>query len=191
MAIKTWSSGEVLTASDLNTYAGNPGLVYVTSGPLSGTATNFASCFSATFTNYLITVDQVQASASANIYIRYLSGTTPANTTDYFWATMRLNQSNVGGNTASISQTFAFTGFGMDSANGVPIGSIKMDIYAPQVSVRTFFYAGAVAFGSGETQVATTAVRHNLVASYDGIQFLTNSAATMGGNVTVYGYRKA
>jgi len=56
MAIKTFTTGEVLTASDTNTYLANSGLVFVSSTTI-GTAVSsvtVSNCFSSTYTNYKI-----------------------------------------------------------------------------------------------------------------------------------------
>jgi len=180
-----FSVGQVLTAAHMDAV----GLWKVDSGTLSGATTNFEGCFTDDFTNYLITIDQVQVSGSANIYLKLMNGSSVTTGNDYFWATVRLNQSNVASNTASATQPLGFTGFGHDGANNVPIGLIKLDVFAPKVAVRTLIKTASVAYGGSETQTADGAVRHNLVNAYDGIQFLTNTAVTMGGNVTIYGYR--
>ena len=50
MAIKTFTTGEVLTAADTNTYLANSGLVYVASGTVAAnTALNFTSLITASF----------------------------------------------------------------------------------------------------------------------------------------------
>jgi hypothetical protein len=56
MAIKTFTTGELLSSSDTNTYLANSGLVYVTSATI-GTAVSsvaVANAFSATYDNYKI-----------------------------------------------------------------------------------------------------------------------------------------
>ena len=52
MAVKTFSVGETLTASDTNTYLTNGGLVYITEGTASNTsAVDVNSVFSSTYDN--------------------------------------------------------------------------------------------------------------------------------------------
>ena len=54
MAVKTFTTGEVLTASDTNTYLANAGLVYITSTSVgTGGSLTVSNCFSATYNNYL------------------------------------------------------------------------------------------------------------------------------------------
>ena len=67
MAIKTFTTGELLTASDTNTYLANSGLVYVKSQTIGGvgvTSVDITNAFSATYDNYLVTVTDVDSSAA-------------------------------------------------------------------------------------------------------------------------------
>lgn len=190
MAVKTFTAGSVLTASDTNTYLANAGLVYITSGTLSSTSKDFAGCFTSTYTNYRIVLDSVQTSGNADIYARMLSSTTPATGADYNWAILGYNSNAAATNSNASANTLAYTGFTQIGAANTVIGAIVFDIYGPQLAQRTFATTQAVAY---DTYFSTRAGmwEHNLTTAYDGIRFLTNSAVTMGGNVTIYGYRKA
>ena len=67
MAVKTFTTGEVLTASDTNTYLNNGGLVYI-SGTTVGTGVSsvtVSSAFSSTYDNYRVIINNVDASADA------------------------------------------------------------------------------------------------------------------------------
>jgi hypothetical protein len=69
-----WSSGEVLTAADLNAYAG---LILVKTQTI-GTAVSsvtVSDAFSSTFDNYLVAVDGVTSSTNTGATM-YLSGAT-------------------------------------------------------------------------------------------------------------------
>ena len=70
MAIKTFSSGEVLTASDTNTYLNNGGLVYIAGGSATNTsALDVNSVFSSTYDNYRVVLQT--ASRSTLQYARF------------------------------------------------------------------------------------------------------------------------
>ena len=58
MAIKTFTTGEVLTAADTNTYLANSGLVLVKSQTIgTGVASvTISDAFSTTYDNYRITI---------------------------------------------------------------------------------------------------------------------------------------
>lgn len=79
MAVKTFTSGEVLTASDTNTYLNNGGLVYITGGTSSGAnAFTVSNCFTSAYTNYQLVVD-LTGSATSEIHIQLtISGTATA-----------------------------------------------------------------------------------------------------------------
>jgi hypothetical protein len=65
MAIKTFTTGEVLTASDTNTYLANSGLVYITSATLSATALD--GIFTSDYDNYRIVISNIDQSGSAGL----------------------------------------------------------------------------------------------------------------------------
>jgi hypothetical protein len=187
MTFPVFVSGEVLRATDMNAV----GLWRVGGGALSGTTTNFEGVFTSDFTNYLITLDNLQMSATADIYLRMLNGSSAANTADYFWAFLGLTDAGGNVNSQAASQTVGFIGFSQGSANNIAIGSSRIDVFSPALAARTFFKCATVAYPSGNTATRDGVIRHNLTSSYNGIQFVTASAATMGGNVSIYGYRKA
>ena len=190
MAIKTFTTGEVLTASDTNTYLANSGLVYVASGALSSTATNFAGCFTSTYTNYRVVIDSISFNATGYLYYQLLDGTTPATAGNYFWAMSGYKATAVAYNNANQSQTFGYFGTTNVGANGLVIGSCSWDICGPQLAQRTLM-TGQGAGVDSEYFHLSGMNSHNLTTAYTGIRFLTNSATTFTGNVNIYGYRKA
>jgi hypothetical protein len=190
MAIKTFTTGEVLTAADTNTYLANSGLVYIDTKTLSTNTTDLVGCFTSTYTNYLLVGNSLQMNSTADIYFQMLSGSTPATTADYFFAFIGILDTGTTSNNSGASQTVGFTGFTNNGANGVPIGAFNLNVYAPQLAQRTFVKSSCASY---PTTSATKegSNRHNLATSYDGIRFTTQTAATMGGTITIYGYRKA
>jgi hypothetical protein len=187
MPVPDFSPGEVLTAAAMDSI----GLWRVGGGALSGSATNFQGVFTSNYTNYLITLDNLQLSGTADLGIRMLSGATPIFTTDYFYAFTGLNTSGVAANQNGASQTLAFIGFSQSGANNIPIGSSRIEVFSPALAARTFFKCASIAYPGSDTATRDGAIRHNITTSYDGIQFLPNAGVTMGGNVSIYGYRKA
>jgi hypothetical protein len=190
MAIKTFTTGEVLTAADTNTYLANAGLVYIDTKTLSTATTDLVGCFTSTYTNYLLVGNSLQTNSTADIYFQMLSGSTPATTADYFFAFLGLRSSNVTSNNAGASQTVGFTGFTNNGANNLPIGAFNLDVYAPQLAQRTFVKSSCTSYPTEMTTKDGTNL-HNLTNAYNGIRFTTQTAATMGGTITIYGYRKA
>ena len=85
MAIKTFTTGEVLTASDTNTYLANAGLVYITSASAtSGTTLNIDNIFSSSYRSYRIVLDDVRiVSGVTGLGIQLRVGGATNNTTYY------------------------------------------------------------------------------------------------------------
>jgi hypothetical protein len=167
----------------------NPdGLELITTGTLSGTGTNFVGCFTSLYTNYRIVIDSVSVSSSADIYWQMLDNSTAITSANYSWGMYGITENNVGLNTAFAGSTSGFTGMTSNLANTI-LCSASIDICGPQLAQRTLATASAVGYSSAffSRQGFT---HHNLTTAYNGIRFLTASAATMTGNVSIYGYRK-
>jgi hypothetical protein len=185
MPVPDFSPGEVLTAAAMD----QVGLYKVAEGTLSSTATSFEDCFSSDFNNYRIVVDQISLSASGEIFWRILSGSTPE-ITFYRFAYLGYTTSAATANLNNNSATLASTGFSTSvGVDGIIVGSFTMDIFGPAIAQRTFAQNHAMAFPNGNAMRIGGSL-HNATTAYDGIQFLTNTAVTMSGNVRIYGYRK-
>jgi hypothetical protein len=185
MTFPSFGAGEVLTATDMNAV----GLWKVASGSLSSTSTNFVGCFTTDYDNYLIVLDKVDVSSAADIYIRFLNGSTPDIGANYFWAYVGYTISAGGVNSnAGTGQTIGFTGI-TSSVGAEILSSATMTCYSPKLVQRTFISSSALSYPT-QFAVRNGMTHNNSSTSYDGIQFLTSSAATMSGGVTIYGYRK-
>jgi hypothetical protein len=192
MAIKTFTTGEVLTAADTNTYLNNGGLVYVTSGTQSGTtALNVDGCFTSTYQNYRIILNAIQVSTAARaLRLQFRAGgVTNANMFyDYAYNGYRANGTT--NNTGLAAQSFAEIGTYIDTFANATLGACTIDVLNPQVTDRTMSlviaqgYEGAYAYRSGGF-VQGEAV------SFDGFRITLSGTGNVGFNYTVYGYRKA
>jgi hypothetical protein len=185
MPVPNFSPGEVLTANAMD----QVGLWKIASGALSGTATNFAGCFPTDFTNFRIVIDQIVFDAApAELYYQFLNGTTAVNS-NYRYAYLGLNALNTSQNAnQNTVQTVAWTGIGINAFPNLVLATLTLDVIAPNVASRTFAHTSAIYFDS------TNAFRvglsmNNATTAFDGIRFLTNSAAQFTGKVTIYGYR--
>ena len=184
MAIKTFTTGEVLTAADTNTYLANSGLVYITSGTLSS-AVNFVGCFSSTYTNYRIVVNvDTHSGGAANVLAFPLVGSTP-NTTAGNYFMVGQEQAYNSASLVTFANNGASAGWAVGRLSGDGASAIfYTEIMNPYASVKTFFKTeyvdGSYSGRTGGLLSVTT--------SYDGIRF---TGPTMTGTVTIYGYRKA
>lgn len=190
MAIKTFTTGEVLTASDTNTYLANSGLVYVTSqtftGSSSPTVISFNNCFTSSFTNYRIVLNLNGGTAGAYASFRLRSGGSDRSTNDYFMAGYYSTWS--GGltsyNAGSLSSMAAVGSWSSSIASACTI-----DIFSPAVSGdRTNWSSRLVDAGAGSVYSRDTV--YAVTEAQDGFTVFSSSG-TMSGTITVYGYRKA
>ena len=183
MAVKTFSVGEVLTASDTNTYLNNGGLVYITAttvGSAVSTAT-VSNCFSSTYANYRVIISGINASVNGtSLFIRFDAG----GTTNYY-SSVYYDQ-YTGTDTATLRRNGAASGgIGVTGANSDT--SVSIDIYNPNGTTRknwsgTFASDGWQGWCGGLSIAAT---------QYTDLTILCNSGTMTGGTIRVYGYRQA
>jgi len=181
MAVKTFTTGEVLTASDTNTYLANSGLVYVTSASLSGqTGVNIDNCFTSTFRNYLIVADFTTSASETVIYQMRSGGTTnTGSNTDSLQTYMIWGSTTVYANQLT-NQNYAYFGYGNTNGAGV-----ALTLFGPQLAKYTY--------SASENPMAdyrsTSWSKHNVATQYDGIRIASYGTNTITGRILVYGYR--
>lgn len=188
MATKTFSVGEVLTASDTNTYLANAGLVYVTSTTVGSgvSSVNITSCFSSTFDNYLISIAGVTSTGGngGTINFKLLSGSTP--TTSGFYGNTFYCVS--GGAGAMANAPFGNTSYGeVCSISTSTLNAGVMQLQQPFLAQ----YTRSQHQSADNNYVRWNSMVHAAETSYDGIQLLPSAGTITGGTITVYGYRKA
>jgi hypothetical protein len=184
MAVKTFTTGEVLTASDTNTYLNNGGLVFVKQVTV-GTAVasvDVTSCFSADYDNYVVSYSGITTSSAAAFYGYLLSGTTPTSSGVY-GNTFYIVTGAAGAlsNSARSNSTYFECGSHRngDGNNGtVCINGPFLTQYT-----RISFISTASDYwrlGSDNHQAAT---------SYNGFRLQAGGGTMTGGKIAVYGYR--
>tara|TARA_R110000822_G_scaffold151166_4_gene290299 strand:+ start:4930 stop:5490 length:561 start_codon:yes stop_codon:yes gene_type:complete len=185
MAIKTFTSGEVLTAADTNTYLANAGLIYVASTTFAGSAgVEMSNCFSSTYDNYKILITYYGSSAS-NTTWQMMTGT---NTKDngsvyyrfgYYWQNSIVSL-NSGPNTSDF-----ITNHGTTSSI---FSAVEMTCFRPNVSgVRTTSFIQA--YDPASSLVITTTETVATTTAYTGF-YVFPAAGNITGTISVYGYRK-
>lgn len=188
MAIKTFTDNTSLSASDINTFLANSGLVYITRANLATNITDIVGCFSSTYDNYQIVIDSINPSGSLDIYWRLLTGSTPDTAASHSWYVDGYLDTGAASTSTASGQTLGYTGYTQTVGSFVG-GAIRMDVFGPNLNQRTLFlteahgYFGVFGHRSGGSS-------HSVVGQYTGIRLLTATAQTFAGNVTVYGYRK-
>ena len=180
MAIKTFTTGDVLTASDTNTYLANAGLVYITSATVGSgvSSVTVSNCFSATYDSYKIVIDG--GTPSANSFIGLQLG---ASSSGYYQG--RIGWVYGGGSTGgSDNNTARFSAVGSSLTTGL---GAEIMLNNPFLAKYTFCSGN---YCDTTTAVITTGV-HQLSVSYSGFTIYAGSGTWTGGTITVYGYRKA
>lgn len=185
MAIKTFTAGSVLTASDTNTYLANSGLVYVTSYTVgSGVASvTVPNAFSSTFDSYRVLYTGGTMSGGTDMSC-FLGGTAPAN--GYYQAQIYVNTTTGASGTSTVNNQPQWTFVGGGSTGGM---FIDLTLYNPFNANKKFVtYSGLTADifyvnGSGRFDSTSSFTSFTLKPAAGGITLT-------GGVITVYGYRK-
>ena len=187
MAIKTFTSGEVLTASDTNAYLNNGGLVYITQATMSTGTTSINNCFTSAYRNYRVLITTSVVGANASFNLRFRAGGTDNSSASYKFAlwnisTVATTGSLVGNGNTEIA--FAFVG----SANGDT--STAMDIHDPQLAHRTKGSSTFFGYDSANWWNRGGGFMFDATNQFDGFTVFT-SAGTITGLIQVFGYRNA
>jgi hypothetical protein len=186
MAIKTFTTGEVLTAADTNTYLANSGLVFVKQVSVgSGVGTvDITSCFSSTYDNYKIVFNGIQVNTGISMNLFLLSGSTPTSSgwfgTEFYCAT--------GGTTwtGQISANNVGSAYCSGATPSAGLAS-TIEIQSPNLAQFSRFQYWVV----DSSYIRNGYAYHSANTQYDGCRLTTTSGGTLtGGSVTVYGYRK-
>jgi hypothetical protein len=182
MAIKTFTTGEVLTAADTNTYLANSGLVFVKSQTIGSAVSTVtvSSAFSTDYDNYVILISGGVASGDSNIRIQL-----GATATGYYYGGMFAKYDGTSSSFAAVANN-TFWDIGYASTNAL---SGKAEIDSPFLAKRTI--ARTTATGSSTTYYMNNYAGFlNDSTSYTAFT-ITISAGTMtGGTIAVYGFRK-
>lgn len=185
MAVKTFTTNEVLTSTDTNTYLANAGLVYVTTAviPASPASTSVAvtNCFSSTYDSYRIVVSGVVCSAGGvSAKLTFGSTATGYYGNQPYWTTAGSNGFNSQSNAA-----FLYCG-SQDTTNF----SLTCDIIGPYTA--TWTQISGFSYGANASTIHMGALQNT--TSYTGFTLTPSGGGTptfANGAITVYGYRKA
>ena len=183
MAVKTFTSGETLTAGDTNTYLNNGGLVYIKSQTVGSgvSSVTVTGAFSTDYDNYEIILSGGVASGDANLRL-----TLGATATGYY------NSGIYVGYTGA-------TVFGTNTNNGafIDIGYGSTNALSGRGLIDSPFLAKRTVFRTTPVSTSTTYPMGvfggylNDATSYTAFTITASSGTMTGGTITVYGYRKA
>jgi len=195
MAVKSnFAAGNVLLASDVNTYLTNGGLVYITETSVtSGGSTSINNCFTSTYTSYCLVATFLTTTASAFELCLRLRASGVDTSTGYYGGVTRVDIAAGTINVAAMNNTAQFQ-TGCIAANAGRAHSV-IQITAPQQAQYTNISCQSTdsRSGSGYGGVNSGGTLSN-TTQYDGITFAAGAWATgviSNLKVTVYGYRQA
>jgi hypothetical protein len=186
MAIKTFTTGEVLTAADTNTYLANSGLVYVTSQTIGSAVASVtvSNCFSTTYDDYLITVDGVSGTAGASLNTTLITSGGADNAANWKGNTFYITSGAVGGLSNSNLSASVQGECGNINNNA---SNTLWNILGPFATRRT-----SINFqGIDATYIRIGNFILDNATSYVSMRLFGNTGTLTGGTITVYGYRKA
>ena len=198
MAIKTFTTGEVLTASDTNTYLNDSGLVLITSGitvsstggtaatvangtvtiGTSNTSVTVSGAFSATYNNYRIFVTDSVGSTAANVSLKL-----GASTTGYYDSGQVVNYSGAAITGVSDNNAAAFTRSAVTDTNK---WQATIELWAPFLTTRTFYRSEYF----GVSQAGYFTGIHTPATSHTQFTLTPDTGNITGGTIRVYGYRQ-
>ncbi len=183
MAIKTFTSGEVLTASDTNTYLANSGLVYVKSQTIGNAVTSVqvTNAFSSTYDDYLVLISGGAGTQNDSIFTMTLGATN----TGYYFALIYSSYGSGTVSTAGSANVSNFNYLGGSHTDGL---RANITIQSPFLSKPTGVSApvsNRINWGGNTTGYL------NNTTSYTDFTLGVTSGTITGGTITVYGYRKA
>jgi len=180
MAVKTFTDGVSLPASDINTFLTNAGLVYISSQTITAGVSSVAiTGFSSTYDSYRIVVNNGTLAGLAVIGAQ-MTGSTAS----YYGALANIGIGTNLSAPVSNNNVSSWTIVGVGNASFL---SLAFDLHDP-------FLARPTRIGPSNYASTTDAGvyngLHNVSTSYSGITISTGSTF-QGGTITVYGYRKA
>ena len=190
-------TNEPLTASNINAYHANAAIKYIGRVSISPAAAGIEmySCFTSEFDAYRIVLSDMYSSSagnSLNLDMQFATaGTTPYTGATYSYANRNVNYAGAISGTSGITQTRLRLGNIQGSPNFRKLGGV-IEVINPAGSKATVH--GYTASGQGAALVDGVATYVggfvNNAATYTGFRLFTLAGTTVGGTVTVYGYRK-
>ena len=166
------------------TAVGNSGLVYITSvtGGSGVSSIAVSNCFSATYDNYVVNINNMTQTASNGNYLRFALN----NITGNYWYGNGYYQTAGSGtlygfhNTGSASNYIGVTD---------PYFSVNINLFSPFAtaykSLMSQYSAGGVSGYNGVAQGNA-----GITTSCTGFTISASASTLTGGVITVYGYRK-
>jgi hypothetical protein len=195
MAVKSnFAAGEILTASNVNTYLTNGGLVYITQvTATSGTTVDVTSVFSSSYDAYRFVISDFRTPAGASVTMQLMNGTTPV-ATNYAWAYARTDYTGTSVPTAS-----GFPAYVAQWATQCTVGNpaneaigFTFDLLNPYLAQVTYLQINSQdSRGTSGYGLISGGGTHYARTSYDGLRMTLTASTIQNIKIRVYGYRQA
>ena len=181
MAVKTFTTGEVLTSTDTNTYLTNAGLVYIKSQTIGTSVSSvpITGAFSGDYDNYKIVVSGGVGSSAQFLRLQ-LGGATGA----YYSGYAAVNYATNATENSNVNNGSLFSNAGIMSTSNL---NMNVEVFSPYLTKATYV-SGSIATGGRGGSFAGFL---DDSVSYTSFTISPASGTMTGGTVTVYGYRKA
>ena len=166
---------------------GASGLTFIAASGAQSAQANIAlnNCFSATYSNYKIVIDNLVQSVGNNMQLRLRVGGTDTSSSTYYTQRYEVITSTIGG--VSFAGITCFSpSYVSNSTDGV---SISIDIYRPFATAATLGN-----FQASRTDSTTSlygvggSFYQNTATSFDGFNIVPPSGTVSCTNIRVYGY---
>jgi hypothetical protein len=183
MAIKTFTTGEVLTAADTNTYLANAGLVFVKSVTIGSGVSSIpvTNAYPTDYDTFRIVINAQSSTGNQSIFYRHVDSGGTDNSGSYLRAGYFMSS-------AALSAVF-------DSQSEWEVGrttdgqaaSCTFDVMFP----NTARWAQTSTQVRGNTVALNFGQQHGSATAFPSFRiFFSGGATVTGGSITVYGYRK-
>jgi hypothetical protein len=178
------TSGQILTSAYLNNNI-NSGLTYISTTAMSGGSVSIAGCFSSTYDQYLVVLNNVTTTAGCTHLIQFATGTTDAGA-NYGRQRLAVQAASVSstGSIGNTSGTWAQT-------TAASASFYKMEISQPNLARRTFCNTQGVYVDTNAPFLEIQNVAVDTATQYTGMVLTASGTTYTAGTVTIYGYRKA
>ena len=190
MATKTFTTGDVLTASDTNTYLNNGGLVYVTDAAFSSsTAVNMPTgTFTTTYKNYRVILQITAASGVTAITMRFRASGSDDGNNIYRQTTLGIQ--STGTTTNFLGDR---TDFGLGTVSNATGGFMYSTFDVNDMAVSGFkAIGGQTSYNTGSGHFgAYTQGQLNTAKVFDSMSFIASGGFNITGRYFVYGYRNS
>jgi len=184
MAIKTFTTGEVLTASDTNTFLANSGMTYIGAYTASAATLFINGCFTSTYNNYFITFQTTSVSSTGSFQFKLRASGTPA--AGYYYGGLQY-YTTIGATTQQGNNDAAMI---FSAASGSAMTYSIIQVSMPAVAQATSIIIDSTSYFSNYVGASIRGY-HGLSTAYDGFELTMNTGATITGTIRVYGVRQA